>query len=133
MATLRAYSIKRSATDVSVRFLTVMNPSGEGDARILACSALMRMCLPPMRMPEAGTRPSQRRVSIKRMQKGYAFRHVFEAVVRTCMDTGLVKGAGFAFNASVMEADASISCPRKRIVGAGAPDTCGRRVPGALT
>lgn len=34
-------------------------------------------------------------------------RHVFEAVVRACMDAGLVKGDGFAIDASVMEADAS--------------------------
>ena len=34
-------------------------------------------------------------------------RQVFEAVVRTCMDAGLVKGEGFAVDASVMEADAS--------------------------
>ena len=35
------------------------------------------------------------------------FRHVFEAVVRACMNAGLVKGQGFAVDASVMEADAS--------------------------
>src|ERR1700726_4314924 len=35
------------------------------------------------------------------------FRQVFEGVVRACMDAGLVKGGGFAVNASVMEADAS--------------------------
>ena len=35
------------------------------------------------------------------------FRQVFEAVVRACMDAGLVKGEGFAVDASVMEADAS--------------------------
>lgn len=35
------------------------------------------------------------------------FRYVFEAVVRACMDAGLVKGEGFAVDASVMEADAS--------------------------
>jgi transposase len=35
------------------------------------------------------------------------FRHVFEAVVRACMDAGLVKGEGFAVDGSVMEADAS--------------------------
>ncbi len=35
------------------------------------------------------------------------WRHVFEAVVRACMDAGLVKGEGFAVDASVMEADAS--------------------------
>ena len=34
-------------------------------------------------------------------------RHVFEAVARACMDAGLVKGEGFAVDASVMEADAS--------------------------
>ena len=35
------------------------------------------------------------------------FRHVFEAVVRACMNAGLVKGEGFAVDASVIEADAS--------------------------
>jgi transposase len=34
-------------------------------------------------------------------------RHVFEAVVRASMDAGLIKGEGFAVDASVMEADAS--------------------------
>lgn len=34
-------------------------------------------------------------------------RDVFEAVVRACMDAGLVKGEGFAVDASVIEADAS--------------------------
>jgi transposase len=34
-------------------------------------------------------------------------RHTFEAVVRACMEAGLVKGEGFAVDASVMEADAS--------------------------
>jgi transposase len=34
-------------------------------------------------------------------------RHIFEAVVRACMDAGLVKGDGFAVDASVMEANAS--------------------------
>jgi transposase len=34
-------------------------------------------------------------------------RHVFEAVVRACMDAGVVRGEGFAVDASVMEADAS--------------------------
>jgi len=36
-------------------------------------------------------------------------RHVFETVVRACMDAGLVKGEGFAVDASVMEANASRS------------------------
>ncbi len=34
-------------------------------------------------------------------------RHVFEAVVRACMDAGLIKGEGFAVDASIIEADAS--------------------------
>jgi hypothetical protein len=34
-------------------------------------------------------------------------RQVFEAVVRACMDAGLVKGEGFAVDANVIEADAS--------------------------
>jgi len=42
-----------------------------------------------------------------RFRESDAFRHVFEAVVRACMDAGLVKGDGFAVDASVIEADAS--------------------------
>ena len=34
------------------------------------------------------------------------FRQLFEAVVRACMDAGLIKGEGFAIDASVMEANA---------------------------
>src|SRR5579859_3106217 len=34
-------------------------------------------------------------------------RHVFEAVVGACLDAGLIKGEGFAVDASVIEADAS--------------------------
>jgi transposase len=42
-----------------------------------------------------------------RFRESDAFRRVFEAIVRTCMDAGLVKGEGFAVDASVIEADAS--------------------------
>jgi transposase len=42
-----------------------------------------------------------------RFRDSELFRHVFEAVVRACMNAGLVKGQGFAVDASVMEADAS--------------------------
>jgi transposase len=42
-----------------------------------------------------------------RFRASDTLRHVFEAVVRTCMDAGLVKGEDFAVDASVMEADAS--------------------------
>jgi len=42
-----------------------------------------------------------------RFRDGDILRQLFEAVTRTCMDAGLVKGEGFAVDASVMEADAS--------------------------
>lgn len=42
-----------------------------------------------------------------RFRESDIFRQLFEAVVRACMDAGLVKGEGFAVDASVMEADAS--------------------------
>jgi transposase len=42
-----------------------------------------------------------------RFREGDFFRQIFEAVVRACMDAGLVKGEGFAVDASVIEADAS--------------------------
>ncbi len=42
-----------------------------------------------------------------RFRDGDIFRKVFERCVRRCMDAGLVKGEGFAVDASVIEADAS--------------------------
>src|SRR5580704_12745530 len=42
-----------------------------------------------------------------RFRDSNLLRQVFEAVVRACMDAGLVKGEGFAVDASVIEADAS--------------------------
>ena len=42
-----------------------------------------------------------------RFRDGDVLRGLFEAVVRACMDAGLVKGEGFAVDASVIEADAS--------------------------
>ena len=42
-----------------------------------------------------------------RFRDSDVLRHVLEAVVRACMDAGLIKGEGFAVEASVMEADAS--------------------------
>src|SRR5262245_19499428 len=42
-----------------------------------------------------------------RFRESDAFRQIFEGVVRACMDAGLVRGEGFAVDASVMEADAS--------------------------
>src|SRR5215469_503705 len=42
-----------------------------------------------------------------RFRDGDVLRQFFEAVVTACVDAGLVKGEGFAIDASVMEADAS--------------------------
>src|SRR5437773_9979786 len=42
-----------------------------------------------------------------RFRASDTLRQLFEAVVRACMNAGLVKGEGFAADASVMEADAS--------------------------
>src|SRR5438132_3602672 len=42
-----------------------------------------------------------------RFRDSNILRHVFEAVVRACMAAGLVKGEGFAVDASVIEANAS--------------------------
>lgn len=42
-----------------------------------------------------------------RFRASGAFRHVFESVLRRCMGEGLVRGEGFAVDASVIKADAS--------------------------
>jgi transposase len=42
-----------------------------------------------------------------RFRSSDILRQMFEAVVRACMEAGLVKGEGFAVDASVIEADAS--------------------------
>lgn len=42
-----------------------------------------------------------------RFRDSEVLRHVFERVVATCMAAGLVKGEGFAVDASVIEANAS--------------------------
>ena len=44
---------------------------------------------------------------LHRFREGDVFRYIFERVVATCMASGLVKGEGFAVDASVMEANAS--------------------------
>jgi transposase len=44
---------------------------------------------------------------LHRFRESDIFRHVFEGIVATCMAAGLVKGEGFAVDASVMEANAS--------------------------
>ena len=42
-----------------------------------------------------------------RFRESDLLRHVFERIVGLCMNTGLIKGEGFAVDASVIEADAS--------------------------
>jgi transposase len=44
---------------------------------------------------------------LHRFRDSDVFRHIFERVVASCMAAGLVKGEGFAVDASVMEANAS--------------------------
>src|SRR5215831_2645759 len=44
---------------------------------------------------------------LHRFRESDVFRHIFERVVSACMAAGLVKGEGFAVDASVMEANAS--------------------------
>jgi transposase len=53
-----------------------------------------------------------------RFRDSDVFRHVFETVLRRCMNEGLVSGEGFAVDASVIKADAN----RARGVGAEAVD-----------
>ena len=47
--------------------LTILNPTGAGGDDTLTGRTLRCICLPPKRMTEAGTRPSHRPVSIRRM------------------------------------------------------------------
>src|ERR1700748_3966842 len=44
---------------------------------------------------------------LNRFRESDILRHIFERVVMMAMETGLVKGEGFAVDASVMEANAS--------------------------
>ena len=44
---------------------------------------------------------------LDRFRESDILRHIFERVVAACMAKGLVKGEGFAVDASVMEANAS--------------------------
>jgi transposase len=44
---------------------------------------------------------------LHRFRESDVFRHLFEGIVAACMAAGLVKGEGFAVDASVMEANAS--------------------------
>ena len=56
-----------------------------------------------------------------RFRDGDILRQLFEAVTRACMGAGLVKGEGFAVDASVMEADASRYLAKRRTRSIGLP------------
>jgi hypothetical protein len=71
------------------------------------CKAFEPLVLPPRtpaKVPDHSTFSVNRH---GRFRDSDILRQVFEAVVRACMDAGLVKGEGFAVDASVIEADAS--------------------------
>src|SRR6516165_7350304 len=56
------------------------------------------------RVPHHSTFSTNR---LERFRESDIVRHIFESVVAACMANGLVKGEGFAVDASVMEANAS--------------------------
>ena len=55
-----------------------------------------------------------------RFRESDVLRHIFERVVWTAMAMGLVKGEGFAVDASVLEANASATTARRRKNSTGA-------------
>jgi transposase len=69
----------------------------------LAYRWFCRLCLDD-KVPDHSTFSVNRQ---GRFPQSNVFRRLFEAVVKACMDARLVKGEGFAVDASVMEANAS--------------------------
>ena len=67
-----------------------------------------------------------------RFRESDVFRHVFEGVVRRCMAEGLVRGEGFAIDASVVKADANrqrgVPSQRVSTEQPGTQHACGPRV-----
>ena len=65
-----------------------------------------------------------------RFRDSGAFRHLFETVLRRCMEEGLVRGEGFATDASVIKADAQRqrAVPGKETIDWGNPDEATRPV-----
>ena len=62
-------------------------------------------------VPEHSTFSKNRR---GRFRASGAFRWLFDEVVRSCIAAGLVKGEGFAVDASVVAADANMATPSVR-------------------
>ena len=83
--------------------------------RAVSCADVFRgwqasVCAPLCRLDLDDKVPDHSTFSVNRhgrFRNSDILRQVFEAVVRACMDAGLVKGEGFAVDASVMEANAS--------------------------
>jgi transposase len=65
-----------------------------------------------------------------RFRESDVFRHVFEGVVRRCMGEGLVRGEGFAIDASVVKADANRQrgLPSTEVIDWSNPDLSTRAV-----
>jgi hypothetical protein len=65
-----------------------------------------------------------------RFRESDVFRHVFEGVVRRCMSEGLVRGEGFAIDASVVKADANRQrgLPSTEVIDWSNPDLSTRAV-----
>jgi transposase len=65
-----------------------------------------------------------------RFREGDAFGHVFESVLRRCMTEGLVRGEGFATDASIVKADAQRQrgVPGREPIDWGDPDAASRPV-----
>jgi IS5 family transposase len=65
-----------------------------------------------------------------RFRDSGAFRHLFETVLQRCMEEGLVRGEGFATDASVIKADAQRqrAVPGEETIDWGNPDEAARPV-----
>jgi transposase len=61
-----------------------------------------------------------------RFRNSAIFRKLFEAVVRACMSAGLVKGEGFAVDASVMEAMQAVITVKRQARLTGRPPSARR-------
>ena len=76
--------------------------------------------------------PHHSRFSVNRLgrfRESDILRHIFEHLVAACIAAGLVKGEGFAVDASAMEANASRyhgkAPDESRLDGCAAPEACG--------
>jgi hypothetical protein len=59
-----------------------------------------------------------------RFRESEAFRYVFEQVLKRCIEAGLVKGEGFAVDASVVKADAAGNTSTRMTMTGAAAQAC---------